>query len=42
MTNTSSNTPITHILKRIIFHGVNQDITFDRYEIPHELYHLVT
>ncbi|CAF4210133.1 unnamed protein product, partial [Rotaria magnacalcarata] len=41
-TKNSSDTPITHILQRIIFHGVNQDILFDRMEIPQELYHLIT
>ncbi len=40
--NNSSNIPITHILKKIIFHGVNQDIIFDRFEIPQELYHLIS
>ena len=41
MNHSSSDIPVTHVLKKIIFHGVDQDIIFDRFEVPQEIIHLI-
>ena len=33
---------MTHVLQKLIFHGLDQDIKFDRKEIPQEIIHLFT
>lgn len=39
--NQSSTIPVTHVLNRVIFHGIYQKFPLNRFEIPQEIYHLL-